>query len=68
MKITQLQKELILEMRSQDLPADIINSIMVRLKTQEHQEQMMKYLETTKTKLVPEGEAIKASLRIVGKM
>lgn len=48
MNLTQLQKDLIQEMVEQGTSKEVINTVMSRLTTVEHQQEMMDYLISTR--------------------
>lgn len=65
MKITKLQKDLVLEMKSQGADKSTINGIMNMLETKVQQEQMMNYLISIRNQKVPKGVVIGKALEIM---
>ena len=65
--MTKLEKDLVLEMKQQNLQPETINGIMWRLKTPKKQQEFLDYLMTTREKLVPLNKAILKSIEIKNK-
>ncbi|MBQ8299149.1 MAG: hypothetical protein IJX99_04675 [Clostridia bacterium] len=64
MILTQLQEELIQEMVKQGATKQIINMVMPRLKTVEHQQEMMEYLISIRDKEISETTVVLRAIDI----
>lgn len=66
-KLTQIEKNLIKELKNQGVERETVVNMMNRLRTPEQQQKMMNYLSTTKDKTIPISKAILKSLEIARK-
>ena len=64
MELTNTQRDLIKELRNQDVDDDWIQYILKRLKTEKQQQTMMSYLMTTRNKLEELNKLILKTIEI----